>query len=184
MEYFFLTLGPSTFPHFGNLQKLKRIWLSHSALEYQSLKALLQIAPNLSELFIGYENLVPMFDDEETCHLLAVRVVHLLLLRCLPTSSTKLCEQSIPKILSIFRRVRHLQIDVTYSTAIEPIVLAVIQSIESRPNFISLVVEGKTLSDGVRSNAKQWLIERTFLKDPSKFDAQFKAETNRFLLWM
>lgn len=166
------------------MSRLKRIWYLHSSREYQALKSLLQIAPNLSELFIAFDNLLPIFDDNDTCQLLQNRIIHLLILRSTPTAPTQLTEQSIPHIVRIFRRIRHLQIDVTNGPLIESIILAVLNAFRHQIQLISLVVEGQSSSDQLKSNARQWLIDNIDFPIDEKFDAEFKKQTNRFLLWM
>ncbi len=163
---------------------MKCIWLSHSSREYQSLKSLLQIAPNLSELFIAFDNLLPIFDDQDTCQLLQNRITHLLILRPTHTAPNHITEEYIPHLVRIFTRLRHLQIDVTNGPLIESIILSVMNVFKNQLQLISLVVEGKSLSTELKSNARQWLIDNTHLTIDEKFDAEFKIETNRFLLWM
>ena len=176
---------PQPHPPLPILSHLKRIWYLHSSRESQALKSLLQIAPNLSELFIAFDNLLPMFDDSDTCQLLQNRIIHLLILRSTPTAPTQLTEQSLPHFVRIFRRIRHLQIDVTNGPLIESIILAVLNAFQHQVQLISLVVEGQSSSDQLKLNARQWLIDNTdcFCLD-GKFDAEFKIQTNRFLLWM
>lgn len=184
MTLFSLRLEAPKIDVLRKFSHLKRIWLLHSSREYQSLKILLEIAPNLSELFIGFDNLLPMLNDPETCQLLSKRIVHLLLLRSAPTAPTTFSETSIPAIVETFRTLRHLQIDLTNGPSIESIILPFVHAMEHRFRIISLVVEGKPNDESLKINTKQWLIERTFLTVHHQFDAQFKQQTNRFLLWM
>ncbi|CAF1353808.1 unnamed protein product [Rotaria sp. Silwood1] len=166
------------------LYYLKRIWLLHSSREYNSLKTLLQIAPNLSELFIAFDNLLPIFDDKDTCQLLGNHIIHLLILRSAPTAPTPITEQYVPYLVRIFTHLRHLQIDVTNGTAIELITLAIINAFKEQTQLISLVVEGQSSCNELKSNARKWLIDNTYLTNDGNFDAEFKEQTNRFLLWM
>jgi hypothetical protein len=155
----------------------------HQSKEYNSLKSLLQIAPNLSELFIAFDNLLPIFDDKDTCQLLRNRIVHLLILRSAPTASGHLTEQYVPNLLTVFTRVRHLQIDVTDGPSIESITLSIINAFKQHSQLVSLVVEGQSSCNELKSNARQWLVDNTHLTIDGKFDAEFKEQTNRFLLW-
>ncbi|CAF2576793.1 unnamed protein product [Rotaria sp. Silwood2] len=166
------------------LYYLKRIWLLHPSREYNSLKSLLQIAPNLSELFIAFDNVLPIFDDKDTCQLLGNRIIHLLILRSAPTAPTQLTEEYIPYLVRIFTRLRHLQIDVTNGTSIESITLSIINAFKEQSQLISLVVEGQSSCDELKLNARKWVIDNTYLANDEKFDAEFKEQTNRFLLWM
>lgn len=163
---------------------MKRIWYLHSSRESDALKSLLRISPNLSELFIAFDNLLPIFDDNEACQLLQNRIIHLLILRSTPTAPTQLTEQYIPHFVRIFQRLRHLQIDVTNGSLIESIILSVLNAFRQQIPLISLVVEGQSSSDQLKSNARQWLIDHTYLTNDDQFDAEFKTQTNRFLLWM
>ena len=163
---------------------LKRIWLLHSSREYNSLKSILQIAPNLSELFIAFDNLLPIFDDKETCELLGNRIIHLLILRSAPAAPGRLTEQYIPNLINIFTRLRHLQIDVTDGSSLDAIILSIINVFKEQSQLISLVVEGQSSCIELKSNARQWLIDNTHLTIDGNFDAEFKEQTNRFLLWM
>jgi hypothetical protein len=163
---------------------LKRVWLLHSSRDVNSLKSLLQVAPNLSELFIAFDNLLPIFDDNDTCQLLQNRIIHLLIIRSAPTAPNQLTEPFIPQLVRIFTRLRHLQIDVTNGPLIELIILSIINAFKEQSHLISLVVEGQSSCNELKSNARQWLIANTHLKIDGKFDAEFKEETNRFLLWM
>ncbi|CAF4430678.1 unnamed protein product, partial [Rotaria magnacalcarata] len=79
----------------------------HSSREYNALKAILQIAPNLSELFIAFDNLFPILDDKDTCQILENRIFHLLILRSAPAAPTQLTEQFVPHLRTIFTRLRH-----------------------------------------------------------------------------
>jgi hypothetical protein len=181
--YFFLIVQQQLSP-LPNLFYLKRVWLLHLSREYNSLKLLLQMAPNLSELFIAFDNLLPIFDDKDTCQLLGNRITHLLILRSAPAAPNQLTEQYIPNLVTTFKRLRHLQIDVTKGPLIELIILSVINAFKEQSQLISLVVEGKSSCDELKSNARQWLIDNTYLTMNGRFDAEFKKETNRFLLWM
>jgi hypothetical protein len=163
---------------------LKRVWLLHSSRDVNSLKSLLQVAPNLSELFIAFDNLLPIFDDNDTCQLLQNRIIHLLIIRSAPTAPNQLTEPYIPQLVRIFTRLRHLQIDVTNGPLIELIILSIINAFKEQSHLISLVVEGQSSCNELKSNARQWLIANTHLTIDGKFDAEFKEETNRFLLWM
>jgi len=163
---------------------LKRVWLLHSSREYNSLKSLLQIAPNLSELFIAFDNLLPIFDDKDTCQLLGNRIIHLLILRSAPTAPNQLTEQYVSHLVTIFTHLRHLQIDVTKGPLIESIILSIINAFKQQSQLISLVVEGQSSCNELKSNARQWLIDHSHLTIDGKFDAEFKEQTNRFLLWM
>ncbi len=163
---------------------MKRVWLLHSSRDVNSLKSLLQVAPNLSELFIAFDNLLPIFDDNDTCQLLQNRIIHLLIIRSAPTAPNQLTEPYIPQLVRIFTRLRHLQIDVTNGPLIELIILSIINAFKEQSHLISLVVEGQSSCNELKSNARQWLIANTHLTIDGKFDAEFKEETNRFLLWM
>ena len=163
---------------------LKRIWFSHSSREFQSLKSLLQSASNLSELFIAFDNLLLALDDEDLCQLFANRIIHLLILRPTPATPTHLTVEYIPRLFQIFRSVRHLQIDVTNGPLIETIVLSIINISQRSTKLVSLVVEGESKSDELKTDTRQWIINNTYLIPDGKFDAEFRAETNRFLLWM
>lgn len=176
-----MTQQPTLLP---NLFCLKRIWYLHSSREYNSLKLILQNAPNLSELFISFDNLLPIFDDHETCQLLGHRIIHLLILRTASTAPNQLKEEYVPNLVTVFTRVRHLQIDVTHGPSIESIVLSVVNAYKNRSQLISLVIEGQSSSDELKSDARQWLINNSYLTIDGKFDALFKQQTNRFLLWM
>jgi hypothetical protein len=160
------------------------VWLSHLSREYQSLKALLQVARNLSELFIGFDNLLPIFDDHETCQVLGQRIIHLLLLRSDSATPTQLSEEYIPALVRVFPRLRHLQIDVTGGPTIESIVRSTLSLFQGQSRLISLVVEGQSVCDELKSNARQWLIDQAYVRADDLFDAEFKEQTNRFLLWM
>ncbi|CAF1274444.1 unnamed protein product [Rotaria sordida] len=166
------------------LYYLKRIWLLHSSREYNSLKLLLQIAPNLSELFIAFDNLLPIFDDKDTCQLLGKHIIHLLILRSTVTAPTQLTEQYIPYLVKIFTRLRHLQVDVTNGISIETITLSIINAFKEKSQLISLVVEGQSSCNELKLNARKWLIDNTHLTIDKIFDTEFKEQTNRFLLWM
>ncbi|CAF3627137.1 unnamed protein product [Adineta steineri] len=170
-----------TLPH---LFYLKRIWLLHPSREYQSFKSILQIAPNLSELFIAFDNLLPMFSDNELCQLLGKHIIHLLILRTTAATPTIITEQYIPNLFNIFQRLRHLQIDVTNGPLIESIVLSVVNIVKQYSQLISLVVEGQSSCDELKLNARQWLVANTHLTINENFDAEYKEQTNRFLLWM
>lgn len=137
---------------------------------------------NLNQLFIGFENLQPALNDAETCQLLGQRIIHLLILRSTPATPTVLTEDYIPQIHRTFIRLRHLQIDVTHGPLIESITLSILKTFEKKMDFISLVVEGETQSDELKSNAREWLLKHTHLNH--KFDAEFVEKTNRFLLWL
>ncbi len=163
---------------------MKRVWLLHSSREYNSLKSLLQIAPNLSELFIAFDNLLPIFDDKDTCQLLGNRIIHLLILRSAPTAPNQLTEQYVSHLVTTFTHLRHLQIDVTNGPLIESIILSIINAFKQQSQLISLVVEGQSSCNELKSNARQWLIDHSYLTIDGKFDAEFKEQTNRFLLWM
>ncbi|CAF2265168.1 unnamed protein product [Rotaria magnacalcarata] len=167
-----------------NLFYLKRIWLLHSSREYNALKAILQIAPNLSELFIAFDNLFPILDDKDTCQILENRIFHLLILRSAPAAPTQLTEQFVPHLRTIFTRLRHLQIDVTNGIPIESITISILNAFKEQSQLISLVVEGQSSSHELKANARQWLINNTHLTNENIFDAEFKEQTNRFLLWM
>lgn len=167
-----------------NLFRLQRIWFLHSSREYNSLKSILQSAPNLSELFIAFDNLLPIFDDKETCQLLGHRVTHLLILRSAPTAPNQLTEQYVPNLVTIFTRLRHLQIDVTGGPLIESIIPPIINGFKDQSKLISLVVEGESSCDELKSNARQWLINNNCLTIDGNFDAEFREQTKRFLLWM
>lgn len=156
----------------------------HSSREYDALKALLRIAPNLSELFISFDNLSPIFNDDDTCQLLANRITHLLILRSAPSAPNALTEEYVPHLTRIFTRLRHLQIDVTSGVPIETITLAILSAFKEQSKLVSLVVEGKLSCDELKLNARQWLINNSHLTDEKIFDAEFKEQTNRFLLWM
>ncbi len=171
-------------PVLPTLFYLKRVWLLHPSREYHSLKSLLQVAPNLSELFIAFDNLLPMFDDKDTCQLLGNRIIYLLILRSAPSAPTQLTEEHIPSLVTIFTHLRHLQIDVTDGPLIESIILSIMNFFKEQSQLISLVVEGKSSCNELKSNARQWLIDNTQLTNDGKFDAEFKEQTNRFLLWM
>jgi hypothetical protein len=125
-----------------------------------------------------------MFDDQDTCQLLQNRIIHLLILRSVPTAPNQITEEHIPRLVQIFTRVRHLQIDVTKGPLIESIILSVMNAFKNESKLVSLVVEGESSSDELKSNARQWLIDHTHLTNDGKFDAEFKKQTNRFLLWM
>jgi hypothetical protein len=168
-----------------NFFLLKRVWLLHQSKEYNSLKSLLQVAPNLSELFIAFDNLLPVFDDNDTCQLLRTRIIHLLILRSsASTSPGHLTEQYVPHLVTTFTRLRHLQIDVTDGPSIESITPSIINAFKQHPQLISLVVEGQSSCDELKTNTRQWLIDNTHLTIDGKFDAEFKEQTKRFLLWM
>ncbi len=122
---------------------MKRVWLLHSSRDVNSLKSLLQVAPNLSELFIAFDNLLPIFDDNDTCQLLQNRIVHLLILRSAPTAPNQLTEPYIPHLVRIFTRLRHLQIDVTNGPLIELIILSIINAFKEQSHLISLVMDLK-----------------------------------------
>ena len=177
-------LGQTPLPALPHFPCLKRVWLLHSSREYQSLKSLLRVAPNLSELFISFDNLLPIFDDHETCQLLGQRIVHLLLLRYAPAAPTQLSEEYIPALVRVFTRLRHLQVDVTGGPSVDSIVRGTLSLFQGQSRLISLVVEGKSVCDELKSNARQWLIDQTCLRADDSFDAEFKEQTNRFLLWM
>jgi len=183
-KFIVLFLVQQQIPPLPNLFCLKRIWLLHSSREYQSLKSLLQMAPNLSELFIAFDNLLPIFDDKDTCQLLQNRIIHLLILRSAPTAPNQLTEEYIPHLVRIFTRLRHLQIDVTNGPLIESIIISVINLFKNQSQLISLVVEGQSSSNELKSNARQWLTNNTHLPIDGSFDAEFKNQTNRFLFWM
>ena len=155
----------------------------HSSREYQALKALLRQAANLSELFISFDNLLATFDDAETCELLSQRIRHLLILRSAPAAPTQCEEKSLVDLLRVFRRLRHFQIDVTHGPSLDSIVLVVLRALQNRSPLISLVVEGECLDDALKVDARRWLIDRGHFRADDSFDAQFKEQTKRFLLW-
>ncbi|CAF1543310.1 unnamed protein product [Adineta ricciae] len=167
-----------------NLSRLRCIWLLHPCREYQSFKSILRAAPNLSELFIAFDNLLPAFDDQEICNLLSRRIIHLLILRPVASAPKAITEDDIPKLKAIFQQLRHLQIDVTNGPSIDSIVLAVVNAFKERYQLISLVVEGQSSCEELKSNARQWLIDHSHLSSDDEFDAEFRHQTNRFLLWM
>lgn len=173
----------NSFPPLPVFHSLKRIWLLHSSREYQSLKLIVEHSPNLSELFISFDNLRPMFDDVEMCEILSKKIVHLLILRPSPAAPTHLEEKSIVDLLRIFPRLRHLQIDVTNGPSFESIILAILRALENRRSLISLVVEGATLDEQLETNARQWLIDQGHFQVNDQFDSQYKQQTKRFLLW-
>ena len=142
------------------------------------------MAPNLSELFIAFDNLLPILYDEDTCHLLGNRIIHLFILRSVPTALNQLTEQYVPRLVRIFTSLRHLQVDFTQETSIESITLSIISAFKAQTQLVSIVVEGQTSCNTLKSNARQWLIENTHLTTDRIFDAEFKEQTNRFLLWM
>jgi len=55
---------------------------------------------------------------------------------------------------------------------------------KQQSQLISLVVEGQSSCTELKSNARKWLIDNSHLTIDGKFDAEFKDQTNRFLLWM
>ncbi|CAF0737710.1 unnamed protein product [Adineta ricciae] len=167
-----------------NLSRLRCIWLLHPCREHQSFKSILRAAPNLSELFIAFDNLLPAFDDQEICNLLSRRIIHLLILRPVASTPTAITEDHIPKLKAIFQQLRHLQIDVTNGPSIDSIVLAVVNVFKEQCQLTSLVVEGQSSCEELKSNARQWLIDHSRLSSDSEFDAEFRHQTNRFLLWM
>ena len=171
-------------PPLPKLIHLKRVWLLHSSREFNSLRSILQVAPNLSELFIAFDNLLPIFDDDATCQLLQTRIVHLLILRSVSTAPTHLSEQYIPSLVRTFTRLRHLQIDITDGPSIESIAIATLNAFRPSAQLISLVIEGQLSSDELKSNARQWLVDHTYLNADDQFDAEFKEQTKRFLLWL
>jgi len=183
LNLFFLIVQEQLSP-LPNLFCLKRVWLVHSSREYNSLKSLLQIAPYLSDLFIAFDNLLPIFDDKDTCQLLENRIIYLYILRSVPTAPNQLTEQYIPYLVTIFTRLRHLQVDVTNGPLIELIILSIIKSFKQQSQLISLVVEGQSSCTELKSNARKWLIDNSHLTIDGKFDAEFIEQTNRFLLWM
>ncbi|UJR14169.1 hypothetical protein I4U23_001164 [Adineta vaga] len=166
-----------------NLYHLKRIWLLHPSREYQSFKLILSVAPKLSELFIAFDNLLPVFDDQDVCNLLGQRIVHLLILRPVESTPTSITEEYIPKLAIIFKHLRHLQIDVTNGPSIDSIVLAVMNVYKDKSQLISLVVEGQSSCQELKSNTRQWLIDHSYLLFDDQFDAEFREQTNRFLFW-
>jgi hypothetical protein len=147
------------------------------------MKMLLQLAPNLSELFIGFDNLLAMFDDDEICRLLGHRIVHLLLLRSVPTAPTHINDAYLPVLVRTFTRLRHLQIDVTHGPTIDSVIVAILNASQLRSQLISLVIEGQCSCETLKCNARQWLIDRAYFQVNDRFDAEFKQQTNRFLLW-
>lgn len=169
---------PPRFPY------LKRLWLLHSSREIFTFKSIIQIAPNLSELFISVDNLLPMFDDAELCQLLGQRIMHLLILRSTPSCPKIFSEEILPNLVHVFTRLRHLQIDVTHGPSVDSIVLAILRAFAAnRLSLISLVVEGACLDEQIKVDARQWLMDRACFSLNERFDARYKEETKRFLLW-
>ena len=140
-----------------------------------ALFCLLKPAPNLDYLRVDFDCLKSLLDDEPTCHLLQQRIVRL------DNGNWLSIEVDLLQNVSrLFSNLRQLIIDLRdSSTIIDSIVLAAVAHWHDK-RLIWLDING-TLSDEVKTDLRQWLVDHTHLTTDDSFAVEYK--NNWFSLW-
>lgn len=172
-------------------------------MNYYSI--ILRAVPNLFRLDLSFACLLKLIEDPSICSILGERILSL----CIGdegsanSSASRITEEQIPIIASVFPRVGDIYMDITHLTnssneissddhaveegeiiaplSSESFLLYLLKTFQSH-SLLALCVDGK-FSEQFKTDAEQWLRTNSILAG-QRFAAVFDKELERLLIWM
>ena len=157
---------------------------------------------------LPFDYLLKLIEDQQTCHLLGLRITSLNINKNETSSSLgTVNEEHIPIIAFVFPRIGDLYVDLTHllcsrtiisnenilkdpmagnygvisPSSSESMLLCLLTQFKEH-RLISLCVDGQFLEE-LKTDTEQWLRDNTILHD-QQFKAVPNNEMNRLLIWM
>jgi len=165
--------------------KLLRLYGSVPS-DFHHLSLIFVAASNLIRLDLNFNSLLLFLDNEETSRFVQQRIRALLINKASSSSTTVINEHHIPRIASIFARLRHMFVDLTHILpTIDSIILCILTEFKKR--LVSLGADGPP-SNEMKTDARKWLEDNNNKNNmnivhPTEFDAYFNVASNRLLVW-
>lgn len=169
------------------MARLKHLQLYGSVpSDFHHLSLIFNAASNLIRLDLNFDSLLLLLDNEEASRFVQQRIQALCINRASSSSTTLINEQYIPRIASIFARLRHMFVDLSHILpTIDSIILYIL--IEFKNRLVSFCADGPP-SEEMKTNARKWLEDNNNKNNmnivhPTDFDAYFNVSSNRLLVW-
>jgi hypothetical protein len=140
-----------------------------------SLFDVVKAAPNLNDLIINFDCLKILMDDESTCDLLQQQKITFLDIRNWPDNESELLQ----RLTRVFCSLRYLCI-ILKNPKISDELLSIMLAQSNIKQLTALTIGGK-VSDEIKKNLRQWVIDHTHLTAEDSFAAI--DIDNYFILW-
>ncbi|CAF3788387.1 unnamed protein product [Rotaria sp. Silwood1] len=163
-----LSLSIVTFPSSMQSIVLRLPWLKKLSISgIIELSHLLSISPNLDKLNVNFNCLKALLENNSTHCMLQTGITRLCIMDWIDTKS-----DLMSTIVQRFGSLCHIAIAMTDPTLIvDSFILSIIPFWKIKPKF-SLLVEG-LLSEDVRTNLRQWIIDNSYLTEEDSFSIQY-----------
>ncbi|CAF1308248.1 unnamed protein product [Rotaria sp. Silwood1] len=159
---------------------LTHLLLIQSSVDSKSLQELLQSSPNLFDLNIHSTSLHSLLEQQSICHLFEERITHLYIF-IIYSDVFEQVTTTISRLSSIFKRLKHLYINIPMSDkSFESVILSIFNQLTQWSSLISLEIYG--LSEKFQDSIRQWLRNNSPFNDSDSFISEYPKRT--FKLWL